>query len=772
MKLFQKYYALGTGQGGGSTPPPGPSQNDLDNADELNMSYEEMRNTLRSIGAILKNEITAQLNESNDLAKNIGKSILADINKNLKESQRLIVGLNTGQKSVTKSLNTEQKVREAILKVQENMEDKAALFNELVSEGGVITEEMLAANEELDKVYKSQLGTLQQQLVTVKQVAGITEMWQEGLEKSFTAISKIPIVGSLLNVRKIMDKVGDSAAQGKGKWAQLGAGLKETFKQLTNPVALFSAGITGIFSLFKALFEMTLEFDKKIYELANNLGTSVSQAEKLNSQFMQIAQNSGNLGMQSKDIAKSYGEMNEQLGFMAPVSQDFAGTFALIQKRIGASADQMGVIATQSAISGKSIKSSYAAIIGSAQAEGARNKLQLTQRQILDGIAKVSSAVLVNFKGSVTAVAAAVVRAAKLGTTLEQVNKQSESLLDFETSIQNQFEAEALTGKQLNLEKARSLSLAGDTKGVMKELAKQGMNLTEYENMNVIQREAYAKAVGLSNEELSKQLLMQQQADKLGAKEGESLQQRYKYLLAHGKTQKEIVGLLGESAAADLKKASAAEEFESTIQRLKDLLSEMLRGPVIDIVHQFTAFMNNTKAVHAFGDKIKVVFQQVVGVIKDLPKYLDMAVNVAKVLAAVSIGRAVAAVVGGLSMSGPLGVAAGLVAGAGAYAWLSSLIPGMSSGGSAPSVAGEGTQSESIKPTNYAAQGAAANAVAAKAGNKVVIQTTSNLSVDGKHMATNTTKHLTQDYNATTDSGGSKGTDISQPAAPLYDSGF
>jgi hypothetical protein len=51
--------------------------------------------------------------------------------------------------------------------------------------------------------------------------------------------------------------------------------------------------------------------------------------------------------------------------------------------------------------------------------------------------------------------------ASALGMELEQVATSGESMLDFQSSIESELEAELLTGKQLNLEKARLLALTG-----------------------------------------------------------------------------------------------------------------------------------------------------------------------------------------------------------------------------------------------------------------------------------------------------------------------
>ena len=89
----------------------------------------------------------------------------------------------------------------------------------------------------------------------------------------------------------------------------------------------------------------------------------------------------------------------------------------------------------------------------------------------------------------------AIVRATKLGTTLDSINKQGESLIDFESSISREFEAQVLTGKNINLTRARELALMGDTRGLMEELNRQNVDLGEYQNMNLIQRKAFADAI-------------------------------------------------------------------------------------------------------------------------------------------------------------------------------------------------------------------------------------------------------------------------------------
>jgi hypothetical protein len=97
------------------------------------------------------------------------------------------------------------------------------------------------------------------------------------------------------------------------------------------------------------------------------------------------------------------------------------------------------------------------------------------------------------------ALAKAAFKAKEFGINLDQADKISEGLLDFESSITNQLSAELITGKELNMEKARLLALNGDIAGASAEILRQVGGTAEFSRMNRIQQEAIAKAVGLFN---------------------------------------------------------------------------------------------------------------------------------------------------------------------------------------------------------------------------------------------------------------------------------
>jgi len=132
--------------------------------------------------------------------------------------------------------------------------------------------------------------------------------------------------------------------------------------------------------------------------------------------------------------------------------------------------------------------------------------------------------------------ARAAVEAAKIGGSLKTVLEVADNVLKLETSLSNQFKAQVITGKQINLEKARQLALDGDIAGLTTEIQSIVSDFGDIQSMNVIERQSLADSIGISVREL--QRISRGEA----AKEQESVQDKITItnkLLAAGNEPKE-----------------------------------------------------------------------------------------------------------------------------------------------------------------------------------------------------------------------------------------
>ena len=100
--------------------------------------------------------------------------------------------------------------------------------------------------------------------------------------------------------------------------------------------------------------------------------------------------------------------------------------------------------------------------------------------------------------------ARAAIEARKLGLSLSTTSKIADSLLSFESSIESELEASLLIGRQLNLNRARELALMGDMENLQKEIVRQVGSEQQLQQMNTIQRQKFAAAIGVEVSELQK----------------------------------------------------------------------------------------------------------------------------------------------------------------------------------------------------------------------------------------------------------------------------
>ena len=184
--------------------------------------------------------------------------------------------------------------------------------------------------------------------------------------------------------------------------------------------------------------------------------------------------------------------------------------------------------------------------------------------------------------------------------TLEQTKKITSGLLNFEDSIAAEMEAELLTGQDLNLEKARGLALQGDTAGAAEELMKNlGPNgLAKFQKMNVIQQEAYAKALGMSADELGDSLVRQKQLNVLTTQDKSELQKKVDALKAEGKEEKaaelERLAIENKSVTLAEQKLTLSEKSAESAEKLKESFNKFMVGPVSKAMDFFT---NTMKAI-------------------------------------------------------------------------------------------------------------------------------------------------------------------------------
>lgn len=408
-------------------------------------------------------------------------------------------------------------------------------------------------------------------------------------------------IGSFLNMEALNKKMEKAAADGAGKWKIMGIigshAMKAIGEALNDPLVI----ITGVYKMISMMVKGAMGFEKHIADTAKSLGVSVASAKQLHHQFVEIANANVGIGLSIKEVQETYKGINDQLGFMGPQNEEFLATATGLQRRLGLTATDMTNIALYSDKTKKSTADTFNTIIGTAKAQMGKLKFAMSEKQVMDGIGKVSATVLANFKGNVAQMAAAVVKATKLGTSLDEINNAGKSMLDFESSISKEFEAQLLTGKNINLSKAREYALTGQTDKLMDEITKNLGSQAEWNKMNVLQQQSLAEAMGMSKEQVDEMFKKQKLASVLGKDAGADAATQYQKLKDQKMTHEQIAEIMGKDAAQQALQATTQEKMAAAQERLTMAFEKMMSAlqPIIDkVVNWLTSTKDLEHTLH------------------------------------------------------------------------------------------------------------------------------------------------------------------------------
>jgi hypothetical protein len=418
--------------------------------------------------------------------------------------------------------------------------------------------------------------------------------------KFFGNLSKI--VSDIPVLRKFsapFEKAAEAARQqvlSNAKTGKNTSALLTGAKSLGSSLSSFLKGpiwITALLAVGKFFVDAMFAADKRITNIAKNLSLSKEESAGIykNLTFLKGTLDTS-LGS-TQNIVDAFNELSRLTEFNSIAQQNQIDAQIILTKEIGVSTEAALGFQETLAVSNIEGNKGLDIVYDQIAAYANQNKVVANGAILFEKISKTSKLIQINFKGNLGLLAKTTLEASKLGLSLDQVNKIGESLLDFESSISSELEAELLTGKQLNLEKAREFALNHDIAGLTQEIAKNGITAEKFASMNVIQQEAIAKTLGMNANELADSLYKQQVLNKTGGVYLKQLKERAESLRNEGKENEAIKlekeaalveqGILeGKNLKEAQKSADAQEKFNVAVERIKEVFSDLVNGGMLD----------------------------------------------------------------------------------------------------------------------------------------------------------------------------------------------
>lgn len=572
--------------------------NDI-NFGDLNQEAADLRATLTSISSNLQDILNGnqQIAQEYGIQKNELDRIIKDygvIKSELDDTRNLARELSSITK---KDLKDKQKLNN----LQKQAEKAQKEGRKLQAEIGALTVKLANAQGAEYQVILDILSAKQEELLTNQAITSQAE--------------------EILNLAKKQKSTQEEYTEGIKDFAKNLDGVKKIQELLT----------------FAGLVNAINEADKSTTEVAKQLGVSKAEARGIRGEFNAIALTTNNSAINAESLAKSFLELGNNLGAVSGFTQDNLIAQTELTKQVGLQSEEASNLVGLGILNDKTNKEVTGEILDQVVALDKQTGIRLDGRKILAEVAKTEGQLAAQYGFNNKLIAQAVVLTKQYGLELKQAEGIANNLLEFESSIENELSAELLTGKQLNLERARALSLAGDTAKAAEEVAQQFGSVEEFTSMNVLQQRELAKAVGLSADELSNSIRQREILNRLGANRIEDLKNT---------TDEE-----GKVLYQQMLQQSAAEKFEQAIVKIQAAIGSLLEGPLGGLLDMMVAVADNAflagAAIAAIG---AISFVRVISSLAPLIVSLTTAgVSAITTASALTFGVAAVAIIGGIA---------------------------------------------------------------------------------------------------------------------------
>jgi hypothetical protein len=390
-----------------------------------------------------------------------------------------------------------------------------------------------------------------------------------------------------------MEAAGVSQAEiDKGRFSIQQMNSKSIMVSMQSMLKSLKAALSPA-AMLAAFLNAFISSDKAAGDMAKKLNVSYKDALAMRKELRTSADASNENFVTTKGMQESLVAINQSLGTGVMLNNQMLSEFTEMREMAGFTNEELQGIAAISLTTGKSMNDVTGEFMAQAKISAQQNGVLLNEKDLLKDIGNISAATTLSFSKNPKLIGEAVATAKALGMELSKVEGIADSMLDFESSITNELEAELLLNKDINLEKARQAALNNDLATVAKEISDQVGSSADFAAMNRIQQEALAKSVGMNRDSLAETLFIQEQ---LAGATGEEAAEQEALLNARIKevglaqAQKE----LAEGGIEGLREQnSQAEKLSQSIAKIQELfvaiaepVLELTNGlmPILDIV--------------------------------------------------------------------------------------------------------------------------------------------------------------------------------------------
>lgn len=406
------------------------------------------------------------------------------------------------------------------------------------------------------------------------------------IKNMLSKLEKIPgggLISGLLNLPGILDKVEKKLVKNvyealKTNNSMAGAiitTLKDGMKDVGNVISsnpslvffsLLAGFIIGAFLVWRKFYATTKAIRDETGLLADN-------SERLSKEVRNVVEQNKSLGVSYEIAGKAAAGLFNEFKNVNMITPDLIEGASVLGGAYGVSAEDAAKLLRTLKVTGgltdKQAKNLSFAVGALANLKG------VSPQKVLSDMAKSAKEINLYFRGNVKEAAKASVELNRMGLSLQKAAGISQNLLSFDTSIESELEASVLLNRQIDLSMARQKAFMGDIEGATTEVLKQVGDIDAFNSMNVLQKEAIAKASGMEVDELANALQQQKQLSKLSFSQREELK----------KINDELNGMK-DSSKGLVEDANRQLQTEKLINTVTEAFYNLISGlqPIFDVL--------------------------------------------------------------------------------------------------------------------------------------------------------------------------------------------
>jgi len=394
-------------------------------------------------------------------------------------------------------------------------------------------------------------------------------------------------------------------------------------------IPLVGGLLGGLVDMMATFFDFAVNANSQFVKMGRELGLSADESQKLANQFSDFANNTNDAFVNSKKLYEAQIGLSKTLGTTSILSNEILATNIRLNQVLGVDAETQARIAEASTITGKESENIVGNII--AQVANLKKAGLATQdyKAVLKDVSNLGGYLGLSFAKYPEKLTKALLQTKAMGLELKQLDGMADSFLDFESSISKEMEAQLLTGKDINLSKAREAFLNNDLAGAAKEITDQVGSAGDFLKLNRIAAESMASAFGMTRDSMGEMLKKQEFLAKIGAKDTDSAEKKYELAKKTFTTMAAITTEQEKQEYQALANGSAQEKLAALIDKIKQGFVDLVSNSgVSQFIDKAINWMSKPENIMGMVNGVKDFFAQVLDVAGSMVNAISKIANI------------------------------------------------------------------------------------------------------------------------------------------------